>query len=70
MKYQSLVPADDQPLCNHRTHAAGAAMLVWAIMGSTSSSLFLLPAELLPASLYGEAMIVFASLPGIMGRFL
>lgn len=39
-------------------------------MGSTSSSLFLLPAELLPASLDGDAMVVLASLLDIEGRFL
>jgi hypothetical protein len=52
------------------THAAGAAMLVWAIMGRTTSSLFLLPAELLPASLNGDAMIVLASFLNIIHRFL
>jgi hypothetical protein len=39
-------------------------------MGSTSSSLFLLPAELLPASLDGDAMIVLASFLNIMRKFL
>jgi hypothetical protein len=45
-------------------------MLVWAIMGRTTSSLFLLPAELLPASLDGDAMIVLASFLNIMRKFL
>jgi hypothetical protein len=45
-------------------------MLVWAIMGRTTSSLFLLPAELLPASLNGDAMIVLASFLNIIHRFL
>jgi hypothetical protein len=45
-------------------------MLVWAIMGNTSSSLFLLPAELLPALLDGDAMIVLASFLNIMHRVL
>jgi hypothetical protein len=39
-------------------------------MGRTISSLFLLPAELLLASLDGDAMIVLASFLDIEGRFL
>jgi hypothetical protein len=45
-------------------------MLVWAIMGRSTSSLFLLPAELLPASLDGDAMIVLARFLDIMRRLL